>query len=106
MQKNRFLLEELIKRDFKKKYKRTMLGILWSLLSPLLQLIVMSLVFTRFFGRDTPHFVVYLFSGNLLFSYFREATDQGMTALESNAAIFSKVNVPKYLFHIIIHIIC
>ena len=68
---------------------------LWSLLSPLLQLAVMAMVFTRFFGRTTPHYAIYLFSGNLIFSYFNEATNQGMTALESNAHIFSKINVPK-----------
>lgn len=94
----RFLFEELVKRDFKKKYKRTVLGIMWSMLSPLLQLVVMALVFTQFFGRSTPHFVVYLFSGNLLYTFFKEATTQGMTALEANAGIFSKLNVPKYVF--------
>ncbi len=96
--KHRFLFEELVKRDFKGKYKRTFLGVLWSMLSPLLQLFVMSMVFTRFFGRTTPHYTIYLFSGNLVFSYFNEATNQGMTALESNAHIFSKINVPKYIF--------
>ena len=98
LRKHRFLFEDLVKRDFKSKYKRTMLGIGWSMLSPLLQLIVMALVFTKFFGRTTPHYVIYLFSGNLIFSYFNEATHQGMIALESNAHIFSKINVPKYLF--------
>lgn len=98
LRRHQFLFEELVKRDFKSKYKRTMLGIAWSMLSPLLQLMVMALVFSQFFGRNTPHYVIYLFSGNLLFSYFNEATHQGMTALESNAHIFSKINVPKYLF--------
>lgn len=98
LRKHQFLFEELVKRDFKGKYKRTVLGMLWSLLSPLLQLAVMAMVFTRFFGRTTPHYAIYLFSGNLIFSYFNEATNQGMTALESNAHIFSKINVPKYIF--------
>ena len=96
--KNRFLFKELVKRDFKKKYKRTTLGILWSMLLPLLQLVIMNWVFKGFFGRTTPHYTIYLFSGTLLFSYFREATENGMSALEANAAIFSKVNVPKYMF--------
>ena len=98
LRKHQFLFEELVKRDFKSKYKRTTLGIAWSMLAPLMQLAVMALVFTRFFGRTTPHYTIYLFSGNLLFSYFSEATNQGMTALEQNAHIFSKVNVPKYIF--------
>ena len=64
LKQNRFLLEELIKRDFKKKYKRSVLGIAWSILSPLLTLLVMRLVFTRFFGRDSEHYTTYLFCGN------------------------------------------
>ncbi|MBQ3556567.1 MAG: ABC transporter permease [Oscillospiraceae bacterium] len=93
-----FLFEELVKRDFKKKYKRTVLGMAWSVLSPLLTLLVMRLVFTQFFGRSMVHYTTYLFCGNLVFSYFNESTSQGMTALMSNAGIFTKVNVPKYMF--------
>lgn len=93
-----FLFEELVKRDFKKKYKRTILGMAWSVLSPLLTLLVMRLVFTQFFGNHVAHYTTYLFCGNLVFSYFNESTSQGMTSLESNAGIFTKVNVPKYLF--------
>ena len=93
-----FLFEELVKRDFKKKYKRTILGMAWSVLSPLLMLLVMRLVFTQFFGRGMEHYTTYLFCGNLLFSYFNEASGQGMTSLMGNAGIFTKVNVPKYLF--------
>lgn len=98
LKRHQFLFEELVKRDFKKKYKGTVLGMAWSVLSPLLLLLVMKLVFTQFFGRNTPHYTIYLFAGNIIFTYFREATDQGMTALMSNARIFTKVNVPKYLF--------
>ena len=92
------MFEELVKRDFKQKYKRTMLGMAWSLLSPLLQLLVMSLIFTQFFGRKMQFYTIYLFAGNLFFSYFREATTGGMNALMSNASIISKINVPKYIF--------
>ena len=93
-----FLFEELVKRDFKKKYKRTVLGMAWSILSPLLMLLVMKLVFTQFFGRNMEHYTTYLFCGNLVFSYFGESTGQGMQSLMGNAGIFTKVNVPKYLF--------
>ena len=96
--KNEFLFSELVKRDFKKKYKRTYLGMLWSVLSPLLTLLVMSLVFTNFFGRTTPHYTIYLFCGNIVFSFFSDATNGGMGSLISNSAIFTKINVPKYLF--------
>lgn len=98
LKQNKFLFEMLVKRDFTKKYKRTILGMLWSVLGPLANLGVMALIFTHFFGRNINHFIIYLFCGNLLFSYFRESTNSGMTSLYGNAAIFSKVNVPKYLF--------
>ena len=98
LKQHRFLFEKLVKRDFKKKYKRTILGMAWSILSPLLMLLVMRLVFTQFFGRNMEHYTTYLFCGNLIFSYFSESTSQGMTSLMGNAAIFTKVNVPKYLF--------
>lgn len=98
LKRHRFLFEELVKRDFKKKYKRTVLGIAWSLLSPLLTLLVMKLIFTQFFGRNTSHYTTYLFCGNLVFACFNDSTSQGMTSLMGNAHIFTKVNVPKYLF--------
>ena len=95
---NQFLFSELVKRDFKKKYKRTYLGMLWSVLSPLLSLLVMRLVFTQFFGNKMDHYTTYLFCGNIIYSFFSEATGGGMGALMNNSAIFSKINVPKYLF--------
>lgn len=98
LKKHQFLFEELVKRDFKTKYKRTVLGVVWSILSPLLNLFVMRIVFTHFFGGGIEHYTTYLFCGNLVFSYFSEASSQGMTSLLGNAGIFSKVNVPKYLF--------
>lgn len=98
LKKHQFLFEELVKRDFKQKYKRTVLGMGWSVLSPLLTLLVMRLVFTHIYGRDVPHFTTYLFSGTIVMSFFKESTKGGMSALMSNAKIFSKVNVPKYLF--------
>lgn len=98
LKKNKFLFEELVKRDFKKKYKRTVLGMLWSILSPLLSLLVMSIVFKNFFGNSLPHYTIYLFAGNLVFSFFKDSTFGGMTALMANANIITKINVPKYLF--------
>lgn len=98
IKKQQFLFEELTARDFKQKYKRTLLGMGWSLVYPLLTLLIQRLIFARFFARSTPHYTIYLFAGNVVFSYFREATTGGMHALLANAHIFSKVNVPKYIF--------
>lgn len=93
-----FLFSELVKRDFTKKYKRTILGMAWSILSPLMNLLIMWLVFSNFFGNNVNHYVIYLFAGQLVFSYFTDATNLGMSSLVGNAGIFTKINVPKYLF--------
>lgn len=95
---NFFLFEQLVKRDFQKKYKRTVFGMAWSVISPLLTLFVMRLVFYNFFGRDTPHYTTYLFCGNVIMGYYKEGTRNGMSSLMSNANIITKINVPKYLF--------
>ncbi|WP_029322883.1 ABC transporter permease [Butyrivibrio sp. AE3004] len=94
----KFLFSQLVKRDFSQKYKRTTLGMAWSVLSPLLTLLVMKIVFTSFFGRNTPHYTTYLFSGNLVMAFYKEATKNGMDSLLKNAKIIEKINLPKYLF--------
>ena len=98
LKRHQFLFEQLVKRDFTKKYKRTVLGMAWSILSPLMNLLIMWLVFSNFFGNNVDHYVVYLFAGQLVFSYFVDATNLGMNSLVGNSGIFTKVNVPKYLF--------
>lgn len=98
LKQHQFLFEELVKRDFAKRYKRTVLGMAWSILAPLMNLIIMWLMFGNLLGSNVEHYVIYLFSGQLIFSYFSEATNNGMTSLAGNSGIFTKVNVPKYLF--------
>ena len=98
IRKNRFLFQQLVHRDFSKKYKRTVLGVAWSMISPLLSLLVMRIVFTSLLGSEIEHYTIYLFSGQLIFSFFSDSTNEGMSALLNNADIFTKVNVPKYMF--------
>lgn len=98
LKKHQFLFRELVRRDFTKKYKRTILGIAWSVLSPLLSLLVMNLIFGTLLGSSIEHYTIYLFSGQLIFSFFSDSTNEGMTSLLNNAEVFTKVNVPKYLF--------
>ncbi|MBR6091048.1 MAG: ABC transporter permease [Anaerolineaceae bacterium] len=98
IRQNQFLYEELVKRDFKKRYARTILGMGWSVLNPLLQMLIMRMVFSHFFGRGIPHYTIYLFSGMIIFNYFSESTKEGTPILIDNAPIFTKINVPKYLF--------
>ena len=94
----KFVFAELVKRDFKKKYKRSYLGVLWSMLAPLFTLLVLNFVFGTFFGRTQEYYTIYLFSGWLIFHYYNEATNGAMNSLMANAPIFSKVKVPKYMF--------
>ena len=61
-------------------------------------LCIMATIFGHFFSRDIPHYISYLFSGLIVFNYYAESTNEGMNALMNNAQIFSKINVPKYLF--------
>ncbi len=98
LKKNAFLFEELVSRDFKAKYKRTVLGMAWSVLSPLLNLLVLVGIFTKLLGRNTPHYTIYIFCGTLVMSYFREATKEGMRSLVANRSIITKINIPKHLF--------
>lgn len=95
---NYFLFEELVKRDFKQKYKGTILGMAWSILSPLANLAIMKLIFTYLFGKNISHYTIYLFCGTLVWSYFKESTKGGMNSLTSNKSIITKINIPKYLF--------
>lgn len=96
--KNKFVFVELVKRDFKKKYKRSVLGVFWSMLAPLLTMLVMNFIFGNFFGRTQEYYTIYLFSGWLIYQYYNDATNGAMNSLMSNAYIFSKVKVPKYMF--------
>ena len=70
----------------------------WSMLSPLLMLLVMKIIFEQFFGMKMNHYTTYLFCGLLTFNWFSDSTCGGMRCLFGNAGIFTKVNVPKYLF--------
>lgn len=92
------MFEELVKRDFKKKYKRTVLGVIWSILAPLLNVLVLMFVFTNLFGRTQEHYIIYVFSGTLVMSFYTECTQGCMRGLMANASIFTKINVPKSLF--------
>lgn len=98
IKQNRFLFEELTKRDFKKKYKRTVLGILWSVISPFLTFMIQYFVFGYIFNRLDSGFVVYLLTGTLMYTFFNNATTAGMFSMYSNGSILSKVKVPKALF--------
>lgn len=92
------LLKQLVVRDLKVKYRHSILGILWSILNPLLSMVVISIVFSNLFRFDIDNFAVYFMSGSLMFSFFSEATSVAMTSVIGGASLISKVYIPKYLF--------
>ena len=95
-----FLLQQLVSRDFKVKYKRSVLGVLWSLLYPILTMAVMALVFTNVFKFTTPgvNYLAYLMSGLVIFNYFSEASNLAMSSVVANFSLINKVYMPKYIF--------
>jgi ABC-2 type transport system permease protein len=98
--KYEFLIRQLISRDFKTKYKRSLLGIFWSFLNPLLTMAVQYIVFSTIFKSNTPYYAVYLLSGILMFGFFTEAVGQGIMSIVSNATLITKVYLPKYIYPI------
>ena len=96
----RNLLLELVKRDIKKKYRRSVLGILWSMLNPFFTMLIMTMVFSTFFKFAIDNFPVYLLTGQLIFNFYGEATNTAMGSVLENSALIKKVYVPKYIFPI------
>lgn len=95
--KYRGLLAELVKRDIKVRYRRSVLGMLWSVLNPLLTMLVMSFVFSNLFKNNLANFPVYLISGTLVFGFFNEGSNQAMMSILDNRMLIQKVYIPKYI---------
>ncbi len=102
VKKYSLLMNQLIARDFKVKYKRSVLGVLWSILYPVLMMGVMAVVFSQMFKfrMEGVNYLVYLMTGLVMFSYFSEASNSAMQSVVGNFALMSKVYIPKYIFPI------
>ena len=96
--KFKYLLFNLVKRDFVSRYRKSVLGVLWSLLNPLLTMLVMTFVFSQLFRWQVPNYPVYLLSGQLIMNFFSESTTRAMGSVISAEGIIKKVYVPKYIF--------
>lgn len=92
------LLEQLVMKDIKLKYRRSFLGYLWSILNPLLIMGIMVLVFSNMFRFDIENYPVYLITGQTVFNFVSEATNHAMWSILGNAALMKKTYVPKYIF--------
>ena len=97
--KEKFILAQLVGKDFKRKYRRSVLGVLWSVLNPLLMMIVMSLVFSFFLRYDNmEHYPLYLILGNVIWTIFADSTNQGVTSILDAAPLLKKVRINKTVF--------
>lgn len=95
---NWFILSTLVGKDFKLKYRRSVLGVLWSVLNPLLMMIIVSAVFSYMFRFNIEHFPVYLILGQTLFQLMTDATSTGMQSIIEAAPLIKKVRITKMLF--------
>lgn len=92
------LIDELVNRDIKKKYRRSILGILWSMLNPLLMMLITAMVFSNLFRFEIKNFALYLLTGQIIFTFYAESTNFAMGSILENGHLIKKVYVPKYLF--------
>ena len=92
------LLYLLTDRDIKLRYRRSILGWVWSVLNPLLDMLVKVIVFSYLFSRKIPNYPVYLISGQLMYSFMRESSSHALRSIPDNAAMLKKIYVPKYIF--------
>lgn len=92
------LLRQLVKRDIKVRYRKSFLGMLWTVLNPLMMMGVMTVVFSTLFKSNIDNFPVYFLTGNLIFAFNSEATQQALSSIVGNALLIKKIYVPKYLF--------
>ena len=98
VRKYRFLIRQLVARDFRTKYKRSILGMFWSFLNPLLMMLVQYFVFSTIFKSDVPNFAAYLIIGTVMFNFFNEACGMALGSIVGNASLITKVYMPKYIY--------
>ena len=94
------LLFELVSRDIKTKYRRSILGVFWTLLNPLLMMVILSVVYSQLFKFQIDNFPLYILSGQVIFNFFSEATNTAMSSIILSSSLIRKVYIPKYLFTI------
>ncbi|MBR2589214.1 ABC transporter permease [Candidatus Saccharibacteria bacterium] len=97
--KNRVLLGELVKTDFKLRYQGSVLGYLWAVIKPLLMFAILYVVFAKIlrFGDEIPHYPVYLLIGTVIWNFFVECTQQGIHSIEQRGDLIRKISFPKYI---------
>lgn len=98
MKQNQYVLHELVRKSVKTQYRNSFLGMLWTVLNPLLNMCVMWLVFSQFFGRNDKFFPIYLLCGNILFSYLSSATNGALASIVNNRGLLTRMKIDTHLF--------
>lgn len=94
----RDLVRELVARELKVRYRRSVIGFLWTMLQPLLTMLVLTLVFSAIFRFDLPHYPVYALAGIMFWNFFSQSITASMNSLRGNAQLLTKLPVPKLVF--------
>ena len=97
-EKDIFVLKQLVTKDFKIKYRRSFLGVAWSVLNPLLMMVVMSVVFSTLLGSNIEHFPLYLILGNITYSLMSDSTSKAVTSILDAAPLLKKVKIDRFVF--------
>lgn len=95
---SKFILRRMIYTNFKIRYKRSYLGVMWSLLNPLLNMIVFVIVFSQIFRFDIPHYPLYILTGNMIFVFFSSSTSEAMMQILVSAEMIKRVYLPKTIY--------
>lgn len=96
--KDRYILQQLVTKDFKLRYRRSVLGVVWSVLNPLLMMIIMSFVFQYFLRSNLEHYSLYLIVGNITFALMNDATNGGLRSIIDASSLLKKVKVDRWVF--------
>lgn len=95
---NRYVLATLVGRDFKRKYRRSVLGVVWSVLNPLLMMVVLTAVFSYMFRFNIEHYPLYLILGQTLFTVMQGGTTEGMQSILTSSSMIKKIKIEKIVF--------
>lgn len=96
--RNWFTITSLVSRDFKLKYRRSALGVLWSVLNPLLMMIVLSVVFSTFFKFSIENYPLYVILGNVMFALMADSTSGAMNSIIESSSLIKKIRIEKLIF--------
>jgi len=93
-----YLLQSLVAREIKVRYRRSVLGVIWTLLNPIMMMAIFTVVFSTLFARTLEDFPIYFLSAHMSWHFFSQTTNMAMTSMVRSAALYKRIYVPKYVF--------